>query len=170
MLDIYAKRYTMKNKRYLILFTLLFSSTAFMAVAQQVDTTRENSAIRQLVKNYEIAWNHHDAKALSANYRIDATWVNWFGAYYIGRQDIENHYRTTHDTYFKPSHYYTRAVEDIQYLSPDIAVAHVRTGLTDDARYPGEVFEFRRMIVLTKKDGIWLIQAGQNAKLEKGIK
>jgi hypothetical protein len=51
-----------------------------------------------------------------------------------------------------------------------VAVAHVRTGLTDDARYPGETFEFRRMIVLTKTDGVWLIQAGQNAKLEKGIK
>ncbi|WCT12957.1 hypothetical protein [Mucilaginibacter jinjuensis] len=46
----------------------------------------------------------------------------------------------------------------------------MRTGLTDDARYPGETFEFRRMIVLTRIDGVWLIQAGQNAKLEKGIK
>jgi uncharacterized protein (TIGR02246 family) len=157
-------------KKYLIVLNLLFGSVIFNANAQQVDTARENQAIRQLIKNYETAWNHHDPKALAANYRVDATWVNWFGAYYIGRQDIEDHYRTTHNTYFKPSHYYTRAVEDIQYLSPEIAVSHVRTGLTDDARYPGEVFEFRRMIVLTKKDGVWLIQAGQNAKLEKGIK
>jgi uncharacterized protein (TIGR02246 family) len=160
----------MKNIFSIIFCMILLNCAAFHASAQQIDTAKENHAIRQLVKNYEDAWNRHDPKALAANYRVDATWVNWFGAYYIGRQDIEDHYRTTHNTYFKPSHYYTRAVEDIQYLKPDVAVVHVRTGLTDDARYPGETFEFRRIIVLTKIDGVWLIQAGQNAKLEKGIK
>ncbi|NCD69656.1 SgcJ/EcaC family oxidoreductase [Mucilaginibacter agri] len=160
----------MKINTLLFITVSLLSFALKPASAQQIDTLKENTAIRQLVKNYEDAWNHHDPKALAANYRTDATWVNWFGAYYIGRQDIEDHYRTTHNTYFKISHYYTRAVEDIQYLKPDVAVAHVRTGLTDDTRYPGETFEFRRMIVLTKRDGVWLIQAGQNAKLEKGIK
>ena len=160
----------MQKNLFLIVLTLVFSGAMLTASAQKADTLKENAAIRQLVKNYENAWNRHDPAGLAANYRVDATWVNWFGAYYTGRQDIEDHYRSTHNTYFKPSHYYTRAIEDITYLSPDIAIAHVRTGLTDDARYPGETFEFRRMIVLTKKDGVWLIQAGQNAKLEKGIK
>ena len=159
----------MKSKSYLILLIIL-SGCQITATAQRVDTLRENSAIRRLIKSYEEAWNRHDPVGLAATYRSDATWVNWFGAYYKGRKDIEAHYRSTHNTYFKPSHYYTRAIEDIQYLTPDVAVAHVRTGLTDDARYPGETFEFRRMIVLTEKDGLWLIQAGQNAKLEKGVK
>jgi uncharacterized protein (TIGR02246 family) len=153
-----------------LLLTFLCCLTAFVVTAQQVDTAKENPAIRRLVKNYETAWNNHDPKALAANYRPDATWVNWFGAMYNGRQDIENHYRSTHETYFKMSHYYTRAVEDIHYLAPTIAIVHVRTGLTDDTRYPGETFEFRRLMILTKADGVWLIQAGQNAKLEKGIK
>ena len=77
--------------------------------AQQLDTAKENSAIRQLVKNYELAWNRHDPKGLAANYRSEATWVNWFCAYYKGRQDIEDQYCTI-NTYFKPSHYYTRAI------------------------------------------------------------
>jgi uncharacterized protein (TIGR02246 family) len=153
-----------------ILLSFLFTIPFFFASAQNVDTGKSNSAIRQLVMNYEIAWNNHDPKALAANYRMDATWVNWFGAMYTGRQDIEDHYRSTHETYFKASHYYTRAVEDIQYLTTDIAIVHVRTGLTDDTRYPGQTFEFRRLMILTRVNGIWLIQAGQNAKLEKGIK
>lgn len=153
-----------------ITLSFIFTIWLFSAIGQQVDTLKENPAVRQLVKNYETAWNAHDPKALAANYRIDATWVNWFGAMYTGRQDIENHYRTTHETYFKVSRYYTRAVEDIQYLKTDVAIVHVRTGLTDDTRYPDQTFEFRRMMVLTRTHGIWLIQAGQNAKLEKGIK
>jgi uncharacterized protein (TIGR02246 family) len=160
----------MKRSLHILLIAGISGLFLSSVRAQNIDTATNNTGIRKLVKNYEDAWNRHDPKALAANYSPDATWVNWFGAYYIGRQDIEDHYRTTHNSYFKQSHYYTRAVEDIQYLKPDVAVAHVRTGLSDDTRYPGEVFEFRRMIVLTKKNSTWLIQAGQNAKLEKGIK
>jgi uncharacterized protein (TIGR02246 family) len=152
------------------LFVLFVLSATVNVAAQQLDTLKENTAIRQLIKNYEEAWNRHDPKGLAASYTTDATWVNWFGAYYKGRDDIEFHYRQVHNTYFKATHYYTRAVEDISYTSTDLAIAHVRTGLDGDERFPGQTFEFRRMIVLTKRDGSWKILAGQNAKLEKGIK
>ena|ERR1700744_107945 len=142
----------------------------FKAYSQQTDTAIENTQIRQLIKNYEEAWNRHDPKGLADNYAIDATWVNWFGAYYQGRNDIQFHYQEVHSTYFKTTHYYTRAVEDITYPHPDLAIAHVRTGLDHDGRFPGQTFEFRRMIVLVKREGAWKILAGQNAKLEKGVK
>jgi uncharacterized protein (TIGR02246 family) len=142
----------------------------FKAHSQQTDTALENGQIRQLIKNYEDAWNRHDPKGLADNYTIDATWVNWFGAYYKGRDDIQFHYQQVHTTYFKATHYYTRAIEDITYPYPNFAISHVRTGLDGDERFPGQTFEFRRMIVVVKRDGFWKILAGQNAKLEKGIK
>ncbi|MCR8557852.1 SgcJ/EcaC family oxidoreductase [Mucilaginibacter sp. BJC16-A38] len=160
----------MKSRSFKFIVIGLCWLCSFKVYSQQIDTIKENTAIRQLIKNYEDAWNRHDPKGLADNYTVDATWVNWFGAYYKGRDDIQFHYQQVHTTYFKPSHYYTRAIEDIQYLKPDVAVVHVRTGLTDDARYPGQTFEFRRMIVVTKQNGVWLIRAGQNAKLEKGVK
>ncbi|SEO98628.1 conserved hypothetical protein [Mucilaginibacter gossypiicola] len=143
---------------------------AFDAQSQQADTSKENAAIRQLIKNYEDAWNRHDPVGLANNYATDATWVNWFGAYYKGRDDIRFHYKQVHTTYFKNTHYYTRSVEDITYPDSNVAISHVRTGLDGDERFPGQTFEFRRLIVLIKLDGIWKILAGQNAKLEKGIK
>jgi uncharacterized protein (TIGR02246 family) len=152
------------------IFVLFVLSATVNVAAQQLDTVKQNTAIRQLIKNYEEAWNRHDPKGLAASYTTDATWVNWFGAYYKGRDDIKLHYRQVHNAYFKATHYYTRAVEDISYTSADLAIAHVRTGLDGDERFPGQTFEFRRMIVLTKRDGTWKILAGQNAKLEKGIK
>lgn len=124
----------------------------------------------KLIKNYEDAWNRHDPKDLADNYTADATWVNWFGGYYKGRDDIQFHYQQVHATYFKSTHYYTRGVEDITYPYPGLAISHVRTGLDGDERFPGQTFEFRRMIVLVKRDGLWKILAGQNAKLEKGMK
>jgi len=160
----------MNKAIYTIILTLLCSLPIYKATAQKSDTTTERQAIVKLIRNYEDAWNRHDPKALADNYDIDATWVNWFGAYYIGRKDIENHYDTVHTTYFKASQYYTRAIEDISFIKPDIAIAHVRTGLSGDSRFPGQTFEFRRTIILIKRNNIWLIQAGQNAKLNPGVK
>lgn len=144
---------------------LLLLSVAMFVKGQQVDSVKEATAINQLVKNYEDAWNRHDSKGLASQYDQNATWVNWFGAYYNGRADIEKHYATVHGSYFKTSQFYTRAVEDIKFVKPDVAIAHVRTGLTGDERYPNQTFEFRRTILLTRTKGKWLIMAGQNAKL-----
>lgn len=160
----------MKVSSFKLIVVSLCWLYGFKAYSQQTDTAKENPAIRQLVKNYEDAWNRHDAKGLADNYTVDATWVNWFGAYYKGRDDIQFHYQQVHTTYFKATHYYTRAVEDITYPNPGLAISHVRTGLDGDERFPGQTFEFRRLVVLVKRDGLWKILAGQNAKLEKGIK
>lgn len=152
------------------LLTIVLGLTLHTAAAQQVDKSKDEEALRLVVANYESAWNRHDAKGLADQYHTDATWVNWFGAYSKGQQDIQEHYQTVHSTYFKTSHYYTRSIEDITFVKPDVVIMHVRTGLTGDERYPGQTFEFRRTMVLTKRNGNWRILAGQNAKLNEGIK
>jgi ketosteroid isomerase-like protein len=74
-----------------------------------------------------------------------------------------------HGSYFKQSHFTTRAVEDISFLKPDVALVHVRTALSGDTRYPGQTVEFRRTLVFTQRGGVWRIAAGQNAKLAAGV-
>ncbi len=152
------------------LMTLIFGLTLQRAQAQQADTLKERQALALLVTNYENAWNRHDAQGLAAQYQPDATWITWFGTYWKGRPDIQAHYATIHSTYFKTSHYYTRAIEDLTFVKPDVAIMHVRTGLSGDTRYPGQIFEFRRTLVLAKRGGTWGILAGQNAKLDAGVK
>jgi len=159
------------NKLFLLpLLLLAFGLTIQAAAAQQLDKAKEEEAIKQILVNYENAWNRHDAKGLADQYHPDATWVNWFGAYSKGQPDIQAHYQTVHSTYFKTSHFYTRAIEDITFVKPDVAILHMRTGLTGDERYPGETFEFRRTLVVTKREAGWRILAGQNAKFGPGVK
>ncbi len=160
----------MKKSAFSILVTLILVMGQTLVLAQQFDSAKETAAIKELIKNYEAAWNRHDAKGLADNYDTAATWVNWFGAYYSGKKDIQHHYEVVHNTYFKPSHYDTRSIEDVTFIKSDVAISHVRTALTGDARYPGQTFEFRRTIILTKHDSVWLILAGQNAKLNDGVK
>lgn len=160
--------------KHLLVFGIVLLLSAFsvntLAGREWSDTADGRKAIEQLVRNYENAWNRHDSKGLADNYDVNATWVNWFGAYYIGRKDIQDHYEQVHTTYFKNTQYYTRAIEDITFVKPDVAIAHIRTGLTGDSRFPGQTFEFRRTIILTSNKGKWLILAGQNAKLNEGVK
>ncbi len=160
----------MRNSFAIQLLTILLGLTLHTAAAQQFDKSKEEEAVKLVVANYENAWNRHDAKGLAELYHSDATWVNWFGAYSRGQKDIQEHYQAVHSTYFKTSHYYTRSIEDVAFVKPDVAIMHVRTGLTGDERYPGQTFEFRRTLVLTKRDGAWRILAGQNAKLNEGVK
>ncbi len=48
------------NYKFIVLsLCLLFG---FKAYSQQPDTAKENGAIKQLIKNYEDAWNRHDPK------------------------------------------------------------------------------------------------------------
>ena len=140
------------------------------ASAQAFDSLKEKAGIEASVSRYEAAWNRHDPAALAAEYQPDATWVNWFGSIWKGRGEIEGHYKQVHESYFKSTHYYIRAIEDVLFLKPDIAIVHVRTGLSGDSRFPDKTFEFRRTVVFTKTDGQWKILAGQNAKLEDGVK
>lgn len=156
-------------KKIVLALIVLSSLSAHLTMAQKDNQASTQEAIRSVITNYEQAWNRHDAKALAEQYHTDATWVNWFGAYYKGRAEIEKHYQTTHTTYFKATQFTTRSIEDITLVKSDMALVHVRTDLTGDERYPGQTFRFRRTILLTNKEGGWRIFAGQNAKLNEGI-
>ena len=98
----------MKKLSGILLMSLSLGFISNNLFAQQGDSTKDKEAIRQLVTNYENAWNRHDPKGLAANYDENATWVNWFGAYYVGRKDIQDHYEAVHTTYFKNSTYYNQ--------------------------------------------------------------
>jgi uncharacterized protein (TIGR02246 family) len=156
-------------KKTLLALIALSDLFAHATIAQKGNQISAQEAIKLVINNYEQAWNRHDAKTLAEQYHTDATWVNWFGAYYKGRAEIEKHYQTTHSTYFKATQFTTRSIEDVTLVKPDMALVHVRTDLSGDERYPGQTFRFRRTILLTNKDGGWRILAGQNAKLNEGI-
>ena len=159
------------NKRITtFITTIVLGLVLHTAVARKFDKSKEETALRLVVANYKTPGTATMRRALRNSTIPTQAGVNWFGAYSKGQQDIQEHYQTVHSTYFKTSHYYTRSIEDATFVKPDVAIMHVRTGLTGDERYPGQTFEFRRTLVLTKRDGVWRILAGQNAKLNEGIK
>jgi uncharacterized protein (TIGR02246 family) len=104
------------------------------------------------------AWNLKDAHAFAAQFTEDATFVNVNGALWIGRKDIED--RHAKAAIFKSSHAEIKP-DSVRFLRPDIALVHVSWTITGDPRDP-QPRSYLMTMVVSKRDGRWLIVAAQN--------
>jgi len=94
----------------------------------------------------------------------DVRFVNVAGVVLNERDEFEKLQTRTHATQFKDS-VRTVTATDIKFLSADIAVAHVKWGMRGDKDADGTPRSPRNgvmMQVLMKRDGKWIVVAGQN--------
>jgi len=114
------------------------------------------------------SWNRHDMTAFAAAFSEDADFVNVIGMHWRGRQEIEAKHTVTHRTIFRNS---TLQILDsaVRFLSPSVAIAHIRTQLSGAESLPGRnAPEIRRTLltcVLVKEDDRWWITAAHNTDI-----
>jgi uncharacterized protein (TIGR02246 family) len=118
----------------------------------------DEKAIRELLADLEKDWNKHDMKAFSARLAEDADAINRFGLWMHGRAEIERHLVGLHASPFR-DHLGSRSskVEQVRFLTPDVAVAHERT--------KEETGESVRCYVLQRRDGRWWVQSADIAQV-----
>jgi uncharacterized protein (TIGR02246 family) len=104
------------------------------------------------------AWNLKDAQAFASQFTEDATFVNVNGTLWIGKKDIED--RHAKAAIFKSSHAEIKP-DSMRLLRPDIALVHVSWTITGDPRDP-QPRSYLMTMVVSKRDGRWLIVAAQN--------
>jgi len=77
-----------------------------------------------LVAEVEAAWNSHDMARFAACFATDADFVNVVGAWWRGREEIEEKHAASHADMFKNS---TMQVQlaSVKEVGPDIGVMHV---------------------------------------------
>jgi uncharacterized protein (TIGR02246 family) len=78
-----------------------------------------------LVDEIEAAWNDHDMSRFAACFAADADFVNVAGAWWRGREEIEERHAASHADRFKNS---TMRLELAAFkeVGPEIGVMHVR--------------------------------------------
>jgi uncharacterized protein (TIGR02246 family) len=135
-----------------------------ISVSRLSATPADEEAIRELQTRWDDAWNRHDIKALSALVAEDVRFVNVAGIVLNGCGEFEKLQTRTHAMQFKES---VRTVTgtDIKFLTPEIAVAHVKWGMRGDRNADGTPRPPRNgvmMQVLVKRDGKWAVVAAQN--------
>jgi uncharacterized protein (TIGR02246 family) len=132
-------------------------SVAFL-VKFVVTGASAQSGPEDAVSGLMAAWNLKDAHAFASQFTEDATFVNVNGALWIGKKDIED--RHAKAAIFKSSHAEIKP-DSARLLRPDIALVHVSWTITGDPRDP-QPRSYLMTMVVSKRDGRWLIVAAQN--------
>ena len=127
-------------------------------------TEREDEAeIRQVQLQQATAWNAHDATAYSNLFTEDGDVVNVVGWWWKGRAEVESKLAAAFAFAFKES---TLTITDVyvRFLSPQIAIAHVRWTMAGAKTPPGipEPRQGIQLQILKKQAGKWLIASFQN--------
>ena len=138
-------------------------AAALAATALGQNENPDEAEIRRLQRRQQEAWNQHDAKAYASLFTEDGDIVNVVGWWWKRRAEIEKELTDAYAFVFKES---TLTVTDVQFkfLTPEIAVAHVKWTMTG-ARTPKGIPEPQQGIqiqILQKQAGKWLIASFQN--------
>ncbi|MDR3526926.1 MAG: SgcJ/EcaC family oxidoreductase [Rhizomicrobium sp.] len=115
---------------------------------------------------FEAAWNAHDMEAFGRLFHDDASFVNRFATYWRGAEPIIAGHRFIHETVYRDS---TLKIDppDVDSISDDAAILHFWTRLTTGVAHPAGPHQVDTLIlaVVTRKDGVWRIQAAENVTL-----
>ena len=126
-------------------------------------TANDDAGIRRVQADQEAAWNNHDAVAYANLFTEDGDCVNVLGWWWKGRVQIQSRLTGAFAFVFHDSKLHVTDVQ-AKFLSPTIAVAHVRWTMEGSHVPPGmpEPREGIQVQVLRKIDGRWLIESFQN--------
>ncbi len=115
---------------------------------------------------FQEAWNSHDMKALGSLFNEEATFVNRFGHYVRGVDEIVSLHVPIHETIYSDSTLNNELI-DVSHISNGVAIIHFWSRLAAGAAHPAGPHEVDTLIlaVLTQKNENWLIQALENVTL-----
>jgi uncharacterized protein (TIGR02246 family) len=123
----------------------------------------ETTAIRELERQQQDAWNRHDPRAYANLFSEDGDCVNVVGWWWKGRAEIEKKLTAAYAFVFRES-VLTITDVDVKFPAPEMAIAHVRWTMVG-ARTPEGLPKPQQGIqtqLLQKQKGKWLIVAFQN--------
>lgn len=142
---------------------LVVSQIANATQAPAPKQRQDEAAIREVQARQAEAWNRHDAAAYANLFSEDGDVVNVVGWWWRGRPAIESKLTAAFAFVFRESTLTVTDV-DVRFLTPAVAIAHVRWTMVG-AKTPPGVPEPRQGIelqVLKKQGGRWLITSFQN--------
>lgn len=115
---------------------------------------------------FQGAWNAHDMTALGDLFHREATFVNRFAHYVRGVEAIVEMHRPLHDSIYRDSALDTELL-DVSWISADAAIVHFWSRLHTGSAHPAGAHSIDTLIlaVVTRRDGLWGIQALENVTL-----
>lgn len=115
---------------------------------------------------FQAAWNNHDMQSLGALFHEDATFVNRFGHYVRGSDQIVKLHAPIHETIYSDSTLENELI-DMAPISGDAAILHFWSRLSAGAAHPAgpHLVDTLILAVVTRQAGEWRIKALENVTL-----
>jgi uncharacterized protein (TIGR02246 family) len=115
---------------------------------------------------FESAWNAHDVGAFADLFDGDATFVNRFGHYVRGIDEIVALHRPIHETIYRDSVLANELIDVIP-IGNSAAVVHFWSRLAAGTAHPAGAHAVDTLIlaVLVRRDRAWRIRALENVTL-----
>jgi uncharacterized protein (TIGR02246 family) len=115
---------------------------------------------------FQAAWNAHDMAALGALFHDDATFVNRFGRYVRGVEEIVAMHAPIHQSVYCDSSLENDVI-DVVSIGDGAAVVHFWSRLALGAAHPAGPHAVDTVIlaVMTARDGAWRVKAFENVTL-----
>lgn len=129
----------------------------------------DRAQVEKMVYDWEGAWNRHDMVAFANLFHGDAEWVHWRGGLWSGKSAIYAGHKAIHETYYRNTKATVQGIEALHFLSPTVAYLRVRSDMVGDERSPGKTNRYRRTMILSKRDGKWLVIKGHNTRIADGL-
>jgi uncharacterized protein (TIGR02246 family) len=120
----------------------------------------------EIAEEFKKAWNSHEMASLASLFCEDATFINRFGHYVRGVQEIVSLHAPIHETIYSDSTMENEVIATIA-LGDDAAVVHLWSRLTVGNAHPAGPHAVDTVIlaVLRLRSDDWLIQALENVTL-----
>jgi uncharacterized protein (TIGR02246 family) len=119
----------------------------------------QSSRPAEITTRFQEAWNTHDMEAFGRLFHPDATFVNRFGTYWRGVDQIVAGHVGIHASIYRDS---TLAIDapDVDPISDDATILHFWTRLSAGPSHPAGAHQIDTLIlaVMTRRDGEWRIR------------
>jgi uncharacterized protein (TIGR02246 family) len=115
---------------------------------------------------FRAAWNAHDMTEFGALFHDDATFVNRFGHLVRGVEEIVALHRGIHETIYRDSTLENDLIS-VDLIGEGAAIVHFWCRLSTGAAHPAGPHQVDTLLlaVLTRRGGVWRIQAAENVTL-----
>ena len=126
----------------------------------------DESAVRDVLAEYEVSWNGHDTAAFGRLFAEDCDYVNIAGVHWKGVQEIVQQHAELFQKRLKTAVRKLTGVE-VRFSAPDVALVHATWDMTGSSRPAGEAVPVLKEITtmeMAKTNGKWLITSLQNTE------
>jgi len=124
----------------------------------------DEGAVRDVLAEYEVSWNGHDAADFGRLFTEDSDYVNIDGVHWKGAQEIVQGHTELFRKGLKTAVRKLTGVE-VRFSTPDVALVHATWDVTGSSRPTGKAVPVLKEITtmtMVKTDGKWLITSLQN--------